>query len=252
MNKRAYQNADLMIAVSNYTLQFARKNKLHPRNSCVIYNGADNMKFFPLDMPAIRHFKSQQQLHDEKIILTIGNVSERKGQQSVIQSLPIVLRSLPNVHYYCIGLPSEAERLIELAKDLNIQDHVHFLGKLPEAEVLRWLNASDIFAMTSVHTAADDFEGFGISVIEAALCKKPAIVTNNSSGVIESIVEGETGIGVADKGYQEIADAIIKLLTDKRYCTSMGDKAFDRAITQFTWEIQAGNYNSVLSPLLVG
>ena len=50
------------------------------------------------------------------------------------------------------------------------------------------VNPSDIFAMTSVHTTADDFEGFGISVIEAALCKKPAIVTNSSSGVIESIV----------------------------------------------------------------
>ena len=78
---------------------------------------------------------------------------------------------------------------------------------------MRRLNACDLFVMTSRNTADGDFEGYGIAVIEAALCGKPAVVSAGS-GLGEAIVAGETGVLVREDDPPDTARAIAELLAD--------------------------------------
>jgi len=126
---------------------------------------------------------------------------------------------------------------------------VHFIGKVNQHELLDWLNAADVFAMTSIATNYGDVEGFGIAVIEAALCGTPAVVTNES-GPGEAIIENVTGFGAKEKDTATIAQRIITLLKDKDLRNSMGQNALNNAIQNLTWAIVVKKYNTVLSGLI--
>lgn len=250
MNRWALSKADLVIAVSKYTLEFLKKNNYSIQSNKVICNGADPHVFYKLENSEVSNFRRSNKIENQFIITTLGNVSYRKGQLEMIRSLPKILKKHPNVHYYCIGLPGMKNEFIQEAEKINVLNNVHFLGRLHQEVIKLWLNSSNLFAMLSTHTKEDDFEGFGIAVIEAALCGVPAIVTSNTSGVIESIVHNETGIGIPEKDHEIISNTIIQLIEDPELLKKMGNKAYDRAIKEFTWEVQAGKYDACLKSFL--
>jgi phosphatidylinositol alpha-1,6-mannosyltransferase len=244
INKFVYSNASILVSVSNYTLKTIENVGIKNKNAHVIHNGANPFDFFKLNHEEVDKIRVNNNLMDKNVILTIGNVTPRKGQEWVIRALPQILEEFPNTHYYCIGLPTIKSELENLASDLKISSNVHFLGRLSTSEINKWTNAADIFAMTSVHNEGD-FEGFGISVIEAALCGKTAIVTNES-GVYESIVDNSTGFGVPERNPSSIAEKICLLLKDKDLKIKMETAALVRAQGDFTWPKVVLKYEKLL------
>jgi phosphatidylinositol alpha-1,6-mannosyltransferase len=190
-------------------------------------------------------FRKKNGINGNPLLLTIGHVSERKGQAVVIRAMPHILRKLPDTHYAMIGLPTLKPELTKLAEKLGVSDHVHFLGSLPNDEVVRWLNYCHVFLMTSRVTADGDCEGFGIAVVEAALCGKPAVVSNNS-GLVEAIRDGITGVAVPEGDETATAEAVVALMSDPSRRLAMGKAAREHAEQTQTWLTCARRYDSVL------
>ena len=237
INKLSYSYSDLIISVSNYTMKYIYENtNIKPKKIVVINNGANNKQFFKLGPEDIKNFKIKNKLLNKKIILTLGNISERKGQWVTIKALQYVIKKIPNICYICVGLPSEIENCIKLAKETGVKDHVIFTGIVEDKDLNKWLNIADIFVMTSTHTKKGDFEGFGIAVIEAALCGKPAIVSKGNNGVFESISDSITGLSVKEKNSKDVANKILSLFEDESKIKRMGENALIRARKHFTWE----------------
>ncbi len=173
-------------------------------------------------------------LFDARILLTVGHVSERKGQDIVIRALA-ELRDAGAVHYVMAGLPTKEREFSALARELGVAERVHFLGRVGSARLVGLMNACDLFVMTSRHDESGDFEGYGIAVVEAALCGRPAVVTGNS-GLAEAIEDGRTGIVVPENDVGATAAAIQNLLADSGKRRAMGAAARARAISQQTWD----------------
>ena len=147
------------------------------------------------------------------------------------------------------GLPTEKERLSQLAAELGVKERVSFLGNIDSAHLLELYQACDIFLMTSQRCDDGDVEGFGISVIEAALCGKPAIVSANS-GLAEAVEDGSTGICVPEKDPHATADAIIRLLSDEHLRQTLGRQALERAAQNYTWQTVGKQYTTAILELL--
>lgn len=250
-NKWAYSKADALIHVSNYTRKIAEKVGINNKNTHVINNGADGDMFYPLAEKQIEEFKTAKGIAGQKIIVTVGHVQPRKGHEFVIRAMPGILKNVPNAHYYCVGpryplLKTEHDKLV---RELGVTEHVHFTDRVQPGELLNWLNAADVFSLTSIATHYGDIEGFGIVVIEAALCGVPSVVTNDS-GPAEAIIEGETGLGVKEKDVNGIAEKISLLLTNDALRKEMGRKARMNAVEARTWKIIIKQYDRVLQSLL--
>lgn len=251
INKKAYSYIDLLICVSNFTLNYVKvKTEIKLKKGIVVYNGADESLYKKMSPQDITEFKTKKKILDQKILITIGSVTERKGQWMVINALPEILKRNPNTHYYCIGIPSKEKKFRELAKQLGVDEHVHFLGKLPNQDLPLWTNASDLFLMTSSHTKDGDFEGFGISVIEAALCGIPAIVSSGEHGLSEAIQAGVTGIAIKENDSQLLASEINNLLENKNELNQLGDAAYKRAVEGFTWKIITKQINQEINNII--
>ncbi len=245
----SFQRARAVVCVSQYTWRRMLEAKIKPRAGTVIPNGADGEQFRVLPLPESADCASPEPLPGRRLLITVGSVTERKGQDVVIRALPHVLKQVANAHYVIAGMPEKEAELSRLADELGIAEHVHFLGRVQPEELVRLLNRAEVFLMTSKHTPDGDFEGYGIAVIEAALCGKPAIVSNNS-GLTEAIVEGETGFGVPENDEHATAEAILALLEDDGLRRRLGEAAQKRALAEGTWEHRAKEFDTLLRNLI--
>lgn len=200
----ALKRFDHIIAVSNYTKSLITHLNL---NVTVIPNGYDSKKWKNSIVPD-KHLKGSPKL------ITIGNVTSRKGQLNVISHLPILKSKYPNIHYHCIGLPTEAGNFSRKAKELLVEEQVTFHGRLEDREMQGILMASDIFVMLSGETATGDVEGFGIAVIEANALGIPAIGASGS-GLDDAISDKNTGFLVDKNDANAFLKSIEELLQNR-------------------------------------
>ena len=229
--RTALARSAAVVCNSEYTRTALMRLGARPPRTEVISPGAD-VDAFARDPAAGTAFRDEHALGAHRLVVTVGNITRRKGQDLVVRSLTDP--RLADLHYAVVGLPTTADRLVALASDLGVADRVHVLGALPGSALRGAYNAADVFAMTSRHDDAGDFEGYGISVIEAALCGRPAVVTSGS-GLTEAVADGETGLVVEYEHPGAIADALADLLHDDARRESLGRDAEHRARLQNDW-----------------
>lgn len=245
--RAAFGRATAIVCVSEFTRGEMHAAGIHSKEERVIPNGADPGRFRCLpkaDAPAIRRELGLPP--DVPLIVTVGNVTDRKGQDIVVRALAEIREP---VHYAIVGMPTRGVEIASLAEELGVADRVHLLGRLDGTRLVRLLNAADIFVMTSRHTRDGDFEGYGIAVIEAALCGLPAVVAGGS-GLAEAIVDGKTGVCVPPEEPVATAAAIRGLLEDAALRARMGEAARLRAEGEQTWSHRLGDYDSFLRELV--
>ncbi len=242
----AFGRAQSLVAISSYTLGLMSEMGIDVSRASVIPPGADGDLYTPgLSTDRLRN---RLELGDSRVILTVGHVSKRKAQDVVIRALPNVLKDCPEVKYIIAGLPSRRKELRQLALDLGVEEHVVFLGQVPQEELPYVYNLADVFVLVSRHSSGE-VEGFGIVAVEAALCGTPAIVSRDC-GLEEAVVENETAFVVKPDDPETTANAIIKLLTDHDLRLRMGQAALHYAVENATWDRRMPSYDTLLRSLI--
>ncbi len=244
IKKRAFSVANGTVCVSQYSLDRLLEMGTKPRQSIVIHNGADHEVYRLLPPSEVEAVRRELSPSDGRWFMTVGTLSDRKAQDTVIRALPDILKHIPNAQYLCVGLPNIKDRLLALADELGVRKHVHLAGALPTGQVVGLLNAVELFVLNSRRTA-DEWEGFGVAVVEAALCGKAAVVSKDS-GLAEAIVDGVTGVGVPQNNPSATAAAIVGMLGDPEKCRKMGETARAQAIAGRTWSQAAEKYVTFL------
>jgi len=244
VTRHAYSRSNAVVCVSRYTWKAMCEAGIAPRTGRVIPNGGDASTFTSLPETETAAFRRSLGFPDARILLTVGHVSERKGQDIVIRALA-QLRDAGDVHYLMAGLPTKKREFGALARELGVAERVHFLGRVDTAHLVRLMNACDVFVMTSRHDSGGDFEGYGIAVVEASLCGRPAVVTKNS-GLAEAIEDGMSGTAVPENDADATAAAIQNLLMNPVRRLAMGAAARARALSEQTWDRRIGEYDDFL------
>ncbi len=244
--RKNLKGADRIIAVSNFTKGELLKLQIPDDNIVVMPDGVDLIKFNPkLDPQSII---SRYELRDRKVILTVSRLVKRKGHSSVIRTLPEVLKKVPRVIYLIVGEGPEENALRRLAHDLGIDDRIVFAGRVSSEELPFYYNACDVFIMPNYEIKeARDVEGFGIVFLEANACGKP-VIGGRSGGVEDAIVEGKTGLLVDPLSREEIAGALISLLTDEKLAKELGRKGRERVEKELNWRTISRRILAELKP----
>lgn len=241
MTTRALKRATAVVAVSNYTARLIQQLAA-PARLVVIPNWADGERFYTKAPDG--GLAKELGLSGQCVLLTVGHVSERKAQDIVIRALPRVIARHHDVVYVMAGLPTRRDELQELADELGVGTHIRFAGSVPDERLADYYNLADLFVLVSRQTASGDVEGYGIVVQEAALCGKPAVVSQGF-GLTEAIEDGVTGISVPAEDPDATAEAIIDLLTDQPRRLEMGRQAQIQA-SQGTWDQRIEAYDTLL------
>lgn len=202
-------------------------------NKIILHNpGIDTDRFNLCDDPNFVIDKFG--LKDKFVLVTIGRVTQLKGQDTVIRSLPKVLNRVPNLNYLVVGDGKYRGELEYLVKELGLTDNVFFTGFIDYFDIVPYFKVADIFIMVS-RSVENTEEGFGIVFIEANMCKKP-VIAGRSGGMVDAVEDGITGLLVDPVNVNEVADAIVKLATDGELRKHLGEQGHKRAVEKFDYK----------------
>ena len=205
--------------------------------------GIDVEHFSPQDSSSLRR---ELGIDSEKVIVSVGRLVHRKGQDHLIEAMPEILKNVPDAHLLMVGQGPYLEHLAKLVAIHKVENHVSFIGRIQYAELPRFICAGDLFAMPSRSRLAGlEVEGLGIVYLEASACGLP-VVAGNSGGAPDAVVEGVTGLVVDGTNNGQIAAAIISLLNDPQRAQTMGAAGRQWIIENWRWELWSTRFNHLL------
>lgn len=199
----------------------------------VMHPGVDTSRFVPA--PPDVEVRKHLDWTDRRVILTVGALQKRKGQDMMIRALPAIRARFPDVLYSIVGEGWERPYLDRLAADLGVSESVQFRGVPSDAELVTCYQQCDVFALPN-RQVGWDLEGFGMVLLEAQACGRP-VITGDSGGTSEAIRPDETGLVISCQTAEPIVDAVCSILDNPDRGAQMGIRGRDRAVTQFDWQL---------------
>ena len=199
--------------------------------------GIDTDKFQPVDASALRR---ELGLAGKEVIVSVGRLVPRKGQDKLVKAMPAILKSRPNAHLLFVGSGSYRKALENLIAERELGRNVTFTGRVNYDELTRYICVGDIFAMPSRSRLAGlEVEGLGIVYLEASACGLP-VLAGDSGGAPDAVLPGKTGLVVNGLDVNAVADGAIKLLSGDR--TAMGQAGRQWALANWDWNIWASKF----------
>ena len=190
----------------------------------IIHPGVDPLRFTPPASPPPPPWT----------LLTVGRLVPRKGVDTVIKALPLLLAEFPSLRYRVVGDGPDRKRLEGLAEALGVSGCVEFLGRVPEEELPRLYRQAHIFVMPTREEEAD-VEGFGIAYLEASASGLP-VVAGRSGGAVEAVRDGETGLLVPPDDPGALAKAVAYLLHNPELRRRLGKRGRQWVEEEMNWD----------------
>ena len=229
----ALRHADRVVANSEHTRDTLLEMGIDPARITIIYPGVDVSVFRPgLDTTGLR--ESLGIRPDEKLVFSVGRLSRRKGFDQMIRAVAQLHAEGIPLRYVIAGIGEDADYLDGLIAEHNAQGIVHRIGAVSEADLPRWMNACDVFAMPNRDINGDN-EGFGMVFIEAAACGKP-VVGGKDGGTGAAVADGLTGLRVDGHSAARVEFALRTLLADYALRDRLGQNGWMRVQAEFSWE----------------
>ncbi len=228
--EQAAKKATLIVTISQYSkrkmLQYydvdAAKVRLVP-------NGVDTDRFTPEgDCEKIRQ---RVKLGNRQMVLFVGRLIPRKGIGYLVEAAKQIVKERKETLFVLVGNGPMRGRLVSDIEAAGLKRSFVFLGDVSEEDLPQIYRCANVFAFPSIQ------EGQGIVLLEAQASGKPAVAFN-VSGITEAVKDKETGFLVKPNS-NELAQAVLKLLSDASLQEKMGAKGREFVLRELSWDISA-------------
>jgi glycosyltransferase involved in cell wall biosynthesis len=188
-----FKNVDAFIAFSKYMQLELKKNDIE---SVHIPNATRLFDFSPIDL-------------DSKIITYVGRLEKFKGVDYLIKAIPEIVKKIPDTQLFIAGTGDHENELKKIAKGLNIEDHIKFLGQQNRSQLYELYKRSAMIVVPSIWP-----EPFGKVGIEAMSVGRP-VIASDVGGISEWLINEKTGYLVTPGKSEAITSAALKLFGDR-------------------------------------
>lgn len=233
--KKAYLKSNHIVYVSESTkkalINYFGENIVSDAENHIIYRTLDN-KFFDqnINENEIERLKNKYNLTiDGDIIISVSRIEKSKGIDFVLKALSN-LKDDYNFKYVIVGDGDYLNELKKITRDLKLDDKVIFTGEISFDDVINYYDLADLFVLPSRRGTS---ESFGRVFAEAS-ARNTAVIGNNTGGVKEVIIDGETGLLVNPNKIDDIKNAIRKLLEDQSLLDKYAKKGSFEAQNRFS------------------
>jgi phosphatidylinositol alpha-1,6-mannosyltransferase len=232
LTRRVLAGAEFLIANSKNTAQLLQQEWNQPQEKVrVLHPGVDTERFIPaVADPVVR---GRLGWGDRTVVLTVGRLQLRKGQDQMIRALPAIRKAIPDVLYSIVGDGPEGDLLRRLAAQAGVDDCVQFLDEMADEQLVSCYQQCDLFALPN-RQVDKDIEGFGMVLLEAQACGK-AVLAGTSGGTGETMRVPQTGRLVCCDTAETLAAQVVEMLSDRAELARMGNAARQWVVDHFDW-----------------
>lgn len=199
----------------------------------VINNGANTDIFKPLDK---KHVRDRLKLdNSKKYICFVGNLAAWQGVEFLVYSAPYILEKCPDVRFLVVGDGAMKDKLLDIASEIGVSDKFTFTGRIPYEDVPLYINAADVCVAPFIKDRNSKIGLSALKTYEYLACGKP-IVASNIPGVKELIDLSGGGISVPSEDPRELANSVVKLISDQKMRDTMGEQGRKYVIENHSWD----------------
>jgi glycosyltransferase involved in cell wall biosynthesis len=192
-----------------------------PATIAVMYNGVEADLFRP--MPHIERKPAQ-------IMATASADTPHKGLQVLLRAAATLRQEGRELNLVLVGKPRVGGATEQLVSQLNLEAHIRWVSGVDHATIV------ELYAESTLAVVPSLYEGFGLPAVEAMACGIPLIV---SDGGALPEVAGEGGVVVPAGDAEALATAIKALLDDPGARAALGERARERGVNEFSWDVCA-------------
>jgi len=202
-----------------------------PKEVHPVSNGIDLERFNPNNSPeAVR---KKYNLPNKLILMSVSRLDKDKRINIVLRAMPRIL-SQCDIQFVMVGKGVEKENLEKLAEKLGVRKNVTFAGFVPDEELPNIYAAADCFVL------ACPYELQSLATMEAMATGKPAVVVD-ALALPELVHPDENGYLFPENNSRALAEAVIRIMTDKELRKKMGEKSLE-IIQEHDIDRSAGKY----------
>jgi len=188
----------------------------------------------------------KHRLEGRRVVVCVGRLVHRKGQDQLIEAMPEVLMKFPDAVLLFVGDGPIKGMLKNSARQLGVSNHIAFAGKVSHSSLPDYICLGEVFAMpVRSRFFGLEVEGLGIVYLEASACGIP-VVAGNSGGASDAVLDGVTGLCVDGTDVNSIAKAVIDICSDAKRASNMGSAGRNWVVDQWRWEIWSKEFNALL------
>jgi glycosyltransferase involved in cell wall biosynthesis len=226
------RRADRIIAVSNPLRDIIIHDfGIDSKKVSVIPCGVDLELFRPMDKSLCREIVGLPR--DKLVIFHLSTLDPVKRVDLVIESFELIHKGRDNTLLVIGGYGSHQNNIKQRVCQKGLEKCVIFLGYIPKNNVWLWLNAADIFVLTS------ESEGMPLTIMEA-MATGTGIVSTNVGGIADAIKDFSTIVTGSSK--ESIAKAMIEALD--KYSLRKKKASLTKSL-EFGWETIAGGISRI-------
>ena len=244
--KKIIKDVDHLGYLGDFTKGEIAKISNQPQKFLQIAPGIDTQHFAP--KIARGDLIEKYRLDGRRVIVSVGRLVHRKGQDELVKAMPKILEQFPDAILLFVGEGPIKQMLFNSAKQLGVLPKVVFAGRVSHHDLPDYICLGEIFAMpVRSRFSGLEVEGLGIVYLEASACGLPVIV-GNSGGAVDAVLDQKTGLLVDGTKSDQIADAICELLANPERAKQMGAAGRDWVIKNW----QLSNWSEKFNKVLIG
>ncbi|HWE04055.1 MAG TPA: glycosyltransferase family 4 protein [Tepidisphaeraceae bacterium] len=238
---RAVESADALVSIGNFTTEGFRRLHGSDKQIVPIPNGIDPE---PFAAPAGRPVDLDAKVRAGQFILFLGRLKSRKGVDVLLDAITHLPAKI-GVHFVIAGTGEEESELKSLARELNVDRRVHFVGRV-EGEGKMWLLQNAL----CVTMPSRDWEAFPLVLLESFAAGK-AVIGSRIPGIEDLLEDNVTGRLTPEGSPEALADAFAELISNPDRAREMGEraKAFAR---NYSWDAVAARHIALYDTLACG
>jgi len=243
LNKRLIKstnNADFIIANSNFTKELAIKVGINSSKINIIFPGIQK----PTNVDNISKIKAEKIFGDSfPKIITVARLDKRKGHDKILMLIKNLKSKFPKIKYVSIGFGEEENNLLKLAKELKLENEVTFLKNIDFNFKIALISEANLFLMPS-RIEKKSVEGFGIAFVEAGSYGVGSI-GGKDGGASDAISHDKTGLICDGNDLNSIHDSVTNFLQKENFIR-YGKNAQEHS-KKFYWDKVIKNYLKLIN-----
>ena len=243
IEKIILKSVDNAVVLSESDAQYISLSGLKMDRVKILPNAINPADFTAYTNVDTTEFIEKYHLGGRKRILFVGEVTNRKGIPTLIKSIPPLIKKVltEEVVFVIVGSGENLSDARALAKDLDVESHVVFTGRLPFVELMQAYRSSDLFVLPSLS------EGLPTSILEAMYFGLP-VVSTDIPGVKDHF--NDFAILVPPKNELALSNAIISVLDDEDFASMLSRRGRKLVLDKYTWDNIVGCYELLYSKVM--
>lgn len=219
---------DTLVTITKEDYQLAKK-KFKTEVKHIHGVGVNEDKYLSIDDETNEVFRKENSYNNRFVILCTGELNANKNQITVIKAVEKLAKKYPQILLLLAGNGPKNEELRDAIAEMRLQENVQMLGYRTDLE--KYVNASDLVVSASFR------EGMPLNIMEAMICKKPVVASNNR-GHRELVENGVTGYIVAPVDVEGFVREIERFLKDREFLQKMSDDLRGKAYRYMTKNVK--------------